>query len=209
MTNTDTRCEHRYPNGSVCGIPQRLHAHAEAEETHVNHTFLGTDTRCLTCGHDEGEHADYFCDECAMIEIMEGALHVPAQPHHPFVPAPSTTDAVETARRVLRGHWFNPDGAWSNESFLASLDGFEAAIVARERERYEAHVEAVESIATRAAQQLIAREALIEALTAVVRLFDGPCELAAPKNTWCLTHSMERPCDGDAVRAALDKEVQP
>ena len=99
-----------------------------------------TDTRCLTCGHKEA----WECPTCELLVHRESREC--NNDHHPFVPAPITTDAVSEAwteyRRVVEA---NGLPLWSTQRVEAERR-IEAAIVTRERERFEAFLAAAREV---------------------------------------------------------------
>lgn len=133
MTSPDTRCltcGHDAPHISPAidyGVP--VSGDVCTEDSCECRQFVpapSTDTRCATCG--EGQEARCPTDGYLRHRVLPGSHY-----HHTFVLAPSTADAVEAAREVVvERHERGVD-----YPIYLELSNFEAAIVARERERYE------------------------------------------------------------------------
>lgn len=167
--------------------------------------MITTDARCLTCGqlytHDIG-----------------GGRFVmyPHTDSHPFVPAPSTTNAVEVrASREALVAWSGYLTSPQRPRFLRDLSTHEAAIVARERERYEALIaEArLDGQWSRYSDALARIEALEAALgTARTLLAHIPAEFGDFKDDMEATWDHSATCDFWALvvaaRTALDKQAE-
>ena len=110
--------------------------------------MVNTDLRCLTCGepHHPRARAHPFVPAPQIIPIDNGEPG-DFMGAYRIVPAPSTTDAEEAARKALLDKLDSayPEVGWGRASWIDRLvTTFEATIITRERERYESRIAELE-----------------------------------------------------------------
>lgn len=223
MTNTDTRCLTCGHDAAAHVVNQSGRYCVSCPGDARWHPFVpAPSTRCLTCGQrirevvDERDNRRWIHDS-----VWHTPIPAPSTDNEPYgdarrkdraieVSVPSTTDAVEAARS-----WDRLDDAltkyddfgffhryilWEDSKAKFTVDvplDVEAAIVARERERYENERAETADIIANLLAECHESEARIEALEAVV-------EAARRVNDECVGHHHGL---WDAI-AALDKEAK-